>query len=297
MRPPRCPRRSTARRLREVLAAGLTAAWSSAASRPATRPGRTASGCISPTDGGPRRTCCHRRGDRHGDRAGPLPGTAGAGRAVALAGRGLPDVGGGGGPRAVRRHGQAAGRYVAGRAARADLQADQDLASGPARAARAGRRGRDVPGQDLHLTPGSALAAEPGHRTRRRHPRDEPGARFGGQHRAAGRGAALPHADRARGKGARRAQRRTNQGRTSRSRTNQRRANPGRTDQRRRDRGRRRVRKADARRRLRCRRRLQPSGGQDRHAAQPAHVLAVPPDDRPAADAVRPDAGPPEPNA
>ena len=40
------------------------------------------------------------------------------------------------------------------------------------------------------------MAAEPGHRARRRHPRDEPGAWFGGQHGVAGRGAALPHADR-----------------------------------------------------------------------------------------------------
>ena len=88
----------------------------------------------------------------------------------------------------------------AGRVARADREADQELAPGPARAARASRRGRDVPGQDPHLTAGAAVAAQPGDRARRRHPRDEPGARFGGQYGAAGRGAALPHADRNRGK-------------------------------------------------------------------------------------------------
>jgi hypothetical protein len=40
------------------------------------------------------------------------------------------------------------------------------------------------------------VAAEPGHRARRRHPRDEPGAWFGGQHGAARRGAAQWLADR-----------------------------------------------------------------------------------------------------
>ena len=43
----------------------------------------------------------------------------------------------------------------------------------------AGRRGRDVPGQDPRLAAGAAVAAEPGHGARRRHPRDEPGAWFG----------------------------------------------------------------------------------------------------------------------
>ncbi len=199
---------------------------------------------------------------------------------MAISGRGLPDVGGGGGRQEVRRHGRAADRHVAGRTARADREADQELAPGPARAARAGRRGRDVPGQDPCLATGAAVAPQPGHGARRRHPRDEPGTRFGGQHGAAGRGAALPHADRSRrkrdpnGPGRERCC-------SGRERSRAERSWP--------DRGRRGVRAADARLRLRRRGRLQGGRGRNRRAAQPAHVLALPPDDRHAR--VRGDAG------
>ena len=224
-----------------------------------------------------------RRPGRHGDRRGPLPAAARTGRAVALSRRGLPDVGGGGGRQGVRGGGRAADGHVASRAARADREADQELASGPARAARAGRRGRDVPGQDLHLTAGAAVAAQPDHRARRRHPRDEPGARVGGQYGPAGRGAALPSADRNRGKrspnGPGRERNRPGRERNRRERNRRERRRP--------DRGGRRVRAADARLRLRRRGHLQSSRGRDRRTAQPPHVLALPPDDRRAPEAGR----------
>jgi hypothetical protein len=111
------------------------------------------------------------------------------------------------------------------------------------------------------------VAAQPGHRARRRHPRDEPGARFGGQYGAAGRGAALPHADRNRGNGPEDlagAERRPG-------------APPGTAAT---DRGRSASTSGRCGLRL-CRRgRLQRGRGRDRRAAQPAHVLALPPDDR-----------------
>jgi hypothetical protein len=132
-----------------------------------------------------------------------------------------------------------------GRAARAVREPDQDLAPGPTGTARAGRRGRDVPGPGAYLGARAQLAAEPGHGTRRRHPRDEPGRRFGREYRAAGRRAAVPDADRRR------------------------------CGQRGSHRGGRPVRGADARVRLRRRRRVEP--GQCGHAAARAHVLALPP--------------------
>ena len=53
----------------------------------------------------------------------------------------------------------------------------------------------DVRDPGPHLARRARLAAEPGHGARRRHPRDEPGPRFGREHRPARRRAALPPAD------------------------------------------------------------------------------------------------------
>jgi hypothetical protein len=160
-----------------------------------------------------------------------------------------------------------------GRAARAVREPDQDLAPGPAGPACAGRRGRDVPGPGAHLGARAGLAAEPGHGTRRRHSRDEPGRRFGREYRAAGRRAAVPDADRR--------HRERHQGRppgrrrSERRRSGRRRGKRRRWRRRRSHRGGRRIRGADARVRLRRRRRVQP--GQCGRGATRGHVLALPP--------------------
>ena len=169
-------------------------------------------------------------------------------------------MGGDRGPERPGCTGRRTRRDEPGRAARAVREPDQELAPGPAGTARAGRRGRDVPGPGAHLGARARLAAEPGHGARRRHPRDEPGRRFGREYRAARRRAAVPDA-----------------GRRDRGQHEGRPRERRRCGQRRSHRGGRRIRGADARVRLRRRRRVQPGRCRDGRAAARAHVLALPP--------------------